>query len=125
MEVPVGEAAGVNLRRAQLWGVLGVLIACLVIVGGLLVLVHVQGTPFRDLWGTPPPLLTRRAMITLDYYFLGMVGLGLVFLEGAVLALRASRYPRTDAAGAALVGTLLCAVGSVVLFVRLWAVVHG
>ena len=59
------------------------------------------------------------------YYFLGLVGLGLVFLETAVLVLRKSRYPRTDGAGAALLGTVRCAVGAVVLLVRLWAVLHG
>ena len=63
--------------------------------------------------------------MALDYYFLGLVGLGLVFLEAAILALRRSRYPRTDGGGAALLGTVLCALGGVVLFARLWVVVHG
>ena len=35
--------------------------------------------------------------MALDYYFLGLVGVGLVFLEGAVVALRKSRFPRTEA----------------------------
>ena len=64
-------------------------------------------------------------MIALDYYFIGLVALGLAFLEGGILALRKSKYPRTDGAGAALLGTVLCALGGVVLFVRLCAVVHG
>jgi hypothetical protein len=125
MDVPVGEAAGASGGRARLWSVLTGLVACLVPVGVVLVLVLVQDTPVGQLWGAPPPLFTRRTLTTLDYYFLGLVGLGLLFLEGAILALRRSRYPRTDGAGAALVGTLLCALGGVVLFVRLWAVVHG
>jgi hypothetical protein len=125
MDVPVGEAAGVSGGRERLWTVFTFLIACLVPVGCVLVLVLVQETPIRELLGAPPPLFRRRTLTTLDYYFLGLVGLGLIFLEGAILALRRSRYPRTDGGGAALVGTLLCTLGGVVLFVRLWAVVHG
>jgi hypothetical protein len=126
MDVPVGQAAGVSGRRERRWGIVGGLIGSLVGLGSLLVPWLVQGVPLRDLWGAPyPPLFTRREMIALDYYFLGLVGLGLVFLEGAIVALRKSRYPRTDGAGAALLGTVLCALGGVVLFARLWAVVHG
>ena len=126
MDVPVGQFAGVSPHRERLWGVVGGLIGSLVGVGGLLVVFLVQETPLRELWGAPyPPLFMRRSIIPLDYYFLGLVALGLVFLESGVIALRFSRFPRTDGAGAALLGTVLCALGGVVLFVRLWAVVHG
>ena len=126
MDVPVGQAAGVSGRRERLWGLTGGLIGGLVGVGSLLVPSLLEGTPLRELWGSPyPPVFARRSIMALDYYFLGLVGLGLVFLESAVVALRRSRYPRTDGAGAAVVGTVLCAVGGVVLFVRLWVVVHG
>jgi hypothetical protein len=95
-------------------------------VGSFLVPWLVEGTPVRQLWGSPyPPIFTRRSIMALDYYFLGLVGVGLVFLEGAVVALRKSRFPRTDGAAAALLGSVLCALGGVVLFARLWAVVHG
>jgi hypothetical protein len=126
MDVPVGQAAGVSGRRERLWGLFRGLIVPLVVVGSLLVPWLVQGASLRELWGMPfAPLFSRRAMLALDYYSLGLVGLGLVFLEGAVLALRSSRFPRTDGTGAALLGTVLCAVGGLVLFARLWAVVHG
>jgi hypothetical protein len=126
MDVPVGQLAGVSGRRERIWGVLGGLIGSLAGVGGLLVALLVQDTPLRELWGAPyPPLFTRHSMIALDYYFVGLVALGLVFLEGGIVALRKSRYPRTDGAGPALLGAVLCALGGVVLFVRLWAVVHG
>src|SRR6266850_5612966 len=122
MDVPVGQLAGVSNRRQRLWRVIGGLIVLLAVVGSLLVPCLVQGTPLAELWGGfNPTVFTRRAMIALDYYSLGMVGLGLVFLEGAVVALRASKFPRTDGAGAALLGTALCAVGGLVLFARLWA----
>lgn len=126
MDVPVGQLAGVSNRRQRLWRVMGGLIVSLVAAGSVLVPWLAQGTPLGDIWGAfNPSLFTRRAMIALDYYSLGMVGLGLVFLEGAVVALRASKFPRTDGAGAALLGTALCAVGGLALFARLWAVVHG
>ena len=126
MDVPIGRAAGLSPSRERLWGVVGGIIGSLVGVGGLVVALLFQDTPFRDLLGSPyPHVFTRRAMIPLDYYFLGIVALGLVFLEGGVVALRFSRYPRTDGTGAALLGTVLCALGGVILFVRLWAVVHG
>jgi hypothetical protein len=126
MDVPVGQMAGVSGRRERVWGVVGGVIGSLVGIGGLLVALLVQEAPLRELLGAPyPPLFTRRSMIALDYYFVGLVAVGLIFLEGGVLALRKSKYPRTDGAGAALVGTVLCALGGVVLFVRLWAVVHG
>ena len=126
MNVPVGVAAGVSGRRERFWGVTGALIGGLVGVGGLLVPWLLEGTPLHELWGAPyPPLFMRRSIMALDYYFFGLVGLGLIFLEGAVVAVRRSPYPRTDGAGAALLGTVLCALGGVVLFMRLWVVVHG
>jgi len=123
MDVPVGQAAGVSARRARLWGRVGGSIACLVTAGSLGSLVVpwlLQGAPLREL-----PFFMRPAMIALDYYALGMMGLGLVFLEGAIVALRASHYPRTDGGGATLLGTALCALGGLILFARLWAIAHG
>jgi hypothetical protein len=126
MDVPIGHQVGVSGRRERIWGWVGGVIGSLVGAGGLLVVFLVQDVPLRELWDAPyPPVFARRSMIALDYYFVGLVALGLVFLEAGVLALRKSRYPRTDGAGAALLGTVLCALGGVVLFVRLWAVVHG
>lgn len=126
MDVPVGEMAGVSGRRERLWGWVGGVIGSLVGVGGLLIAVLVQDAPLRELWGTPYPRVFRRhSMIALDYYFVGLVALGLVFLETGIVAIRKSRYPRTDGSGAALLGAVLCALGGVVLFARLWAVVHG
>jgi len=57
-------------------------------VGSFLVPLLIERTRLRDLLGMPyPPLFARREIILLDHYFLGMVGLGLAFLEGAIVAL--------------------------------------
>src|SRR5512144_2296730 len=110
MDVPVGQAAGVSLRRERRWGVAAGMVGAVAGAGGLLLPWLGQGIPLRELWGAPvPPVFMRRSLTALDYYFLGLVALGLVFLESAILALRRSRYPRTDGAGAALLGTVLCA----------------
>ena len=85
-----------------------------------------QGESLRDLSGSPyPAFFARRALVVLDYYFLALVLVGLAFLCGGLVALRWGRYPRTDGSGATLVGTVLCALGGVVLFMRLWAALHG
>ena len=126
MDVPVGQLAGVSGRREQLWGWLGGVVGALVGVGGLVVAVLAEDVSWRELIGAPyPPVFARRSMIALDYYFVGLVALGLVFLETGIVALRKSKYPRTDGGGAAILGTVLCALGGVVLFARLWAVLHG
>jgi hypothetical protein len=125
MDVPVGQAAGVSGRRNRVWSLARVLLLPLACAGSLLLPWLVQGTPVEELWGMPyPPMFARREMLLLDYYALGLVGLGLVFLEGAMVALRSSKFPRSDGAGAALLGTVLCALGGLVLFARLWVVVH-
>src|SRR6185369_13363310 len=111
MDVPVGQMAGVSGRRERVWGWAGGVIGSLVGIGGLLVAVLVQDAPLRDLLGAPyPRVFTRRSMIALDYYFVGLMALGLLFLEAGIVALRKSRYPRTDGSGAALLGAVLCAL---------------
>src|ERR1044072_2653956 len=103
MDVPIGRAAGGSPGRERLWGVVGGVIGSLVGVGGLVVALAFHDGPLRDLIGSPYPRgVARRTMIPLDYCFLGLVALGFVFLEGGVVALRFSRFPRTDGMGAAL-----------------------
>lgn len=126
MDVPVGQAAGVSGGRERLWRVGSGFIGGVVGLGSLLVPWLIQRIPLRELVGMPyPPVWARREIMLLDYYFLGMVGLGLVFLEGAIVALRTSRYPRTDGRSAALLGTILCGLGGIAVFIRLCAIVHG
>src|SRR6476660_8416541 len=108
MDVPVGQLTGLSGRRERIWSLVGGFIVCLVGLASFLVPWLVQEIPLSQLVGVPyPPLFTQRAMIMLDYYFLGMIGLGVIILEAAVMALRASKYPRTDGTRLALLGTAL------------------
>jgi hypothetical protein len=85
----------------------------------------IDHAPLHELSGAPyPPFLATREMIALDYYFLGMVSVGLAFLIGALASVRRGRFPRSDGFGAILIGTLLSALGGLVLFVRLFAPTH-
>jgi hypothetical protein len=125
-ERPAERLTGCSAQREQMWGLVGGAAGGIAGVGSFLVAWLVQGASFGELAGAPyPPFFTRRTMMPLDYYFVGLVAVGLGFLVAAIVALRVGRYPRTDGGGAALVGTVLCALGGVVLFLRLWAAIHG
>ena len=126
LDHPADPRAGFSARREQLWGLFGGLIGGLAGAGSLLVAKGIQGAPLRELVGSPyPPLFALRTMMAIDYYFMSVLGVGLVFLAIALVALRTSRYPRSDGSGAAVIGTILCALGGIVLFLRLWAALHG
>jgi hypothetical protein len=123
---PAERLAGVNGHRERLWGMVGGVMGAVAGVGSFAVAWLVQGEPLRELSRAPyPRCFARPMMMPLDYYFLGVVVVGLAFLTGALASLRLGRYPRTDAGGAALVGTVLCGLGGLVMFMRLWAVLHG
>ena len=125
-DFPLERLAGVSARRERRWGLIGGVVGSHAGVGSFLIGWLVQGEPLRDLSGSPyPAFFARRALVVLDYYFLALVLVGLAFLCGGLVALRWGRYPRTDGSGATLVGTVLCALGGVVLFMRLWAALHG
>jgi len=123
---PIEPLAGLSADRERRWGVVGGVVGGVAGVGSFFVAWVIQGAPLRELMGSPyPPFFARRGMMVLDYYFLGLVVLGLGFLTTALVALRVGRYPRTDGSGAALIGTILCALGGVILFMRLWAALHA
>ena len=122
---PAERAVGVSAARERLWGVVGGLVGSSVGVGSFLVAWLIDRAPWNELSGAPyPPFLAARRMIGLDYYLLSVVLLGMAFLACALLGLRLGRFPRSDGYGATLVGGLLCALGGVVLFVRVFAITH-
>jgi hypothetical protein len=123
---PAERTSGFCGRRERTWGLVGGTVGAVVGLGSFLVSRLVPETSLRELAGSPyPPILARRGMIALDYYFLALVLVGLVFLGGALVVLRMGRYPRSDGYGAVLLGSILSALGGCILFLRVWAIVHG
>ena len=122
---PLEPTAGMSGTREHLWGLVGGLVGSVAGVGSFLVAWFVDRAPLRELMGAPyPPFLATRGMIGLDYYFLGMVGVGLASLVGALASVRRGHFPRSDSFGAMLIGTLLCTLGGLVFFIRLFALTH-
>ena len=123
---PIESAAGLSGRRERFWGIVGGSVGSAAGIGAFAIAWLVQGASLGELSGAPyPPLMTRRAMMPLDYYFLALIVFGLAFLGSGLVATRFGRYPRSDGFGATLLGTILCALGGIVLFMRLWAVLHA
>jgi hypothetical protein len=126
LERPADPSTGLSAPRERVWGLVGGLVGGLAGAGSLVLSWLVPGVTLRDLAAAPyPAFFARREIIALDYYFLALVLAGLGFLGGALVYLRAGRYPRTDGFGAALLGAILSALGGVVLFIRVWAIAHG
>ncbi len=91
-------------RREPAWGWVGGFVGSLVGIGSAVVAWRLDGIPLHDLSGAPyPPIFARRAMLALDWYFLSVLLFGMTFLAGSIVAVRVSRYPRTDGFGATLV----------------------
>jgi hypothetical protein len=122
---PAARGIGASDARERFWGLIGGLVGASVGIGSFLVAWLVDGASWSELSGAPyPPFLATRRPIGFDYYLLAVVLVGLAFLAHALLRLRLGRYPRSDGYGAALIGGLLCALGGVILFVRVFAIVH-
>jgi len=122
---PAARGIGASDARERLWGLIGGVVGASFGVGSFLVAWLVDGASWSELSGAPyPPFLAARRTIGLDYYLLGAVLLGLAFLAQALLRLRLGRYPRSDGYGATLIGGLLCVLGGVILFVRVFAITH-
>ena len=122
---PAPRATGVSVRRERFWGAMGALVGSSVGAGSFLVAWLVDGAPWSQMSGSPyPPFLATRRMIGFDLYLLAVVTLGLLFLGYALVRVRLGRYPRSDGYGATLLGGILCALGGVILFVRVFAITH-
>ena len=122
---PAGRGVGVSGARERAWGLIGGLVGAAMGAGSFLVAWLVDGAPWSELSGAPyPAFLAARRMIGLDYYLLGVVLLGLALLAHALLRLRLGLYPRSDGFGATLIGGLLCVLGGVILFLRVFAMTH-
>jgi len=126
LEHPISRMAGTSFSRERRWGMIGGIIGAIVGAGGFLIASLIQGEPWREMARSPYPLFfSRRELMPLDLYFVALLISGAVFLALALFFARIGRYPRTDAFGAILVGFVLSCLAGVILFLRLFAVLHG
>ena len=122
--VEVARKAGTSPSRERRWGVIGGTIGALYGLGSALIAVYVEGATWWSSGAYPAFFATRR-LLTFDLYLGSALATGVGFLLAAIGLARVSRYPRTDASGALVVGLVLGLTSGAVLFVRLLAVVRG
>ena len=122
---PVERGAGVSMRRERHWGLLGGLVGAVFGLGSALIAVYVEGASW---WSSSRPyqqFFGRHRLLTYDYFLVSALIVGAVFQIGALWAARIGRYPRTDAFGGSVVGTILMLLAGVLLFMRLVAIAHA
>ena len=124
IETPVGLGEGVSSRRDQMWGWIGGILGAVVGVGSAVIAIFVEGANAYQ--SSPyPPFFAKRQVLAYDGFLAVLVGVGAAFAIAAIVLARRSRFPRTDAMGSALAGTILMLLGSALVFTRLIAVIRG
>jgi hypothetical protein len=120
----VAREAGTSPARERRWGVIGGTLGALYGLGSALIAVFVEGAPWWSS-GLYPAFFATRRLLTFDLYLGSALATGVGFLVAALALARVSRYPRTDASGALVVGLVLSLTSGAILFTRLLAVVRG
>jgi hypothetical protein len=125
LEHPIPKMAGTSLSRERHWGIIGGILGSIAGVGAFLVAWLIQGERWQEMSRAPYPLFfNRHELMPLDLYFVILLLIGTLFLALALFLVRVGRYPRTDGYGAVLVGLVLSSLAGMVLFLRLFAVLH-
>ena len=123
-ETPIGLGEGVSGRRDRMWGWIGGILGVAVGVGSAAIAIFVEGANAYQ--SSPyPPFFAKRQLLAYDVFLAVLVGVGAAFAIGAIVLARRSRFPRTDAMGGALAGTILMLLGSALILSRLVAVIRG
>ncbi len=120
----LGREAGTSPVRERRWGMIGGTLGSLYGVGAALIALLVEGAPWWPT-GTYPPFFTTPRLLAFDVYMIAALVTGVGFLVAALALARLSRYPRTDASGALVLGLVLGLTSGAILFARLVAVVRG
>lgn len=120
---PVDKRAGLSPSRERLWGLIGGTVGPIVGVGAAIVAVGIDGVPWFTS-GPYPAVFTEQRLLALDVYLLIVFLAGVGFATAGAIYSRRSLYPRTDAFGAGLMGTILMGVGGTIFFVRLLALIQ-
>ncbi len=121
---PVERKHGVSSERERRWGVIGSISGSLVGGGAALVGVFIDGMPWYAS-GAYPRVFVEQRLLAIDIYLMAVLVVGMAFSTAGIVYSRRSPYPRTDAFGAGLMGTILMALGGVILFIRLVALIRG
>ena len=120
----LGREAGTSPARERRWGVIGGTLGALYGVGTALIAVYVEGAPWWSA-GPYPAFFATPRLLVFDVYLCSALVMGVAFLVAALALARLSRYPRTDASGALIVGLILTLTSGTILLTRLLAVVRG
>lgn len=122
--VEVAREAGTSPARERRWGVIGGTLGALYGLGSALIAVYVEGAS----WWSPgpyPAFFATRRLLAFDLYLGSALAAGVCFAVAALALARLSRYPRTDASGALVVGLVLGLTSGAILLARLIAVVRA
>ena len=120
----LGREAGTSPARERRWGVIGGTLGALYGLGAALIAVYVEGAPWWSA-GPYPAFFATPRLLVFDVYLCSALVVGVAFLVAALALARLSRYPRTDASGALVVGLVLGLTSAAILFTRLLTVVRG
>ena len=124
IETPIATTDGVSRRRDRIWGWTAGVAGVIVGVGSAAVAILAEGADAYQ--SSPyPPFFAKRQLLAYDVFLVLVVAVGALFGVAALGLARRSRFPRTDALGAGLVGTILMLLGSALVFTRLIAVIRG
>lgn len=121
---PVERSQGVSSDRERRWGVIGGISGSLAGGGAALIGVFIDGMPWYTS-GPYPRAFAEAQLLAIDVYLMAMLVVGAAFSTAGIVFSRRSPYPRTDAFGAGLMGTILMALSGVILFIRLVALIRG
>ena len=121
---PAESTIGMAARRERLWGLAGGAIGATVGIASALTAMLVQGAPAFSP-GFYPRFFSSPRLLAFDAFLLLTLIVGLGFMGLALVFARVGRYPRTDCFGAGVLGTILSALGGLLIFVRLVAVIRG
>jgi len=107
-----------------MWGWIGGILGAAVGIGSAAVAIFVEGANAYQ--SNPyPPFFAKRQLLGYDVFLAVVVAVGAVLGIGAMVLARRSRFPRTDAMGGALAGTILMLLGFALVFTRLIAVIRA
>jgi len=122
-ENPVDKTAGLSPSRERRWGIMGGTVGPIVGIGSALVAVGIDGVPWYSS-GPYPLVFTEHRLLALDVYMMVVFLAGLGFATAGAIYSRRSPYPRSDAFGAGLLGTILMGISGLIFFTRVLALIR-